>query len=382
VTILTGGPGTGKTHSLRAVLALARAKGLRCLLAAPTGRAAKRMEEATGQPAGTLHRVLELRPGGQAGRGLGNPLPADLVVVDEVSMLDALLANQLGKAIAIGTHLLLVGDPDQLPSVGAGDVLADLLRAGRFPVTRLDHIFRQGAGSGIAANAQRVKAGALPRFGGGIDDCFFLPADDPAAAARLVVDLVARRLPARYGFGPSDVQVLAPMHRGAAGTEGLNRALQAALNPDGETVSLPGASQRVLRVGDKVMQVRNDYERDVFNGDVGVIVAARRDDEDEAVVEVEFDGRRVRYEAEALGELELAYAVSVHKSQGSEYPAVVVPLLMQHYLLLQRNLLYTAVTRGKKLVVLVGSERAIRRAVSEAEASDRHTGLRARLHAL
>jgi exodeoxyribonuclease V alpha subunit len=231
VSILTGGPGTGKTHTLRAVLALARAKRLRCLLAAPTGRAAKRMQEATGQPAGTLHRTLELRPGGRAGRGAENPLEADLVVVDEVSMLDALLANQLAKAVAPGAHLLLVGDPDQLPSVGAGDVLADLLRGERFPVTRLTHIFRQGAGSGIARNARRVNAGELPRFGGDIEDCFFLPADDPASAARLVVELVARRLPARYGYRQGEIQVLAPMHRGDAGVGALNALLQERLNP-------------------------------------------------------------------------------------------------------------------------------------------------------
>ncbi|HET8630117.1 MAG TPA: AAA family ATPase, partial [Thermomicrobiales bacterium] len=227
VSILTGGPGTGKTHTLRAILALARAKRLRPLLAAPTGRAAKRMQEATGLEAGTLHRTLELRPGGKAGRGPARPLDADLVVVDEVSMLDALLANQLAKAVAPGSHLLLVGDPDQLPSVGAGEVLADLLRAARFPVTRLTRIFRQGAGSGIAANAARINAGESPRFGGAIRDCFFLPAADPAAAAATAVELVARRLPARYGFAPGEVQVLAPMHRGDAGVGALNTPYRA-----------------------------------------------------------------------------------------------------------------------------------------------------------
>jgi exodeoxyribonuclease V alpha subunit len=323
VTILTGGPGTGKTHSLRAVLALARAKGLRCLLAAPTGRAAKRMEEATGQPAGTLHRVLELRPGGQAGRGLGNPLPADLVVVDEVSMLDALLANQLGKAIAVGTPLLLVGDPDQLPSVGAGDVLANLLRAGRFPVTRLDHIFRQGAGSGIAANAQRIKAGALPRFGGGIDDCFFLPADDPAAAARLVVDLVARRLPARYGFRPGDVQVLAPMHRGDAGVGALNTLLQAHLNPARDGVLEARGGGHIYRPGDRVLQLKNDYDLKVFNGDLGTVQAL--DPTEQEMLVLLDDGRKVRYPYAGLYALTHAYAISVHKAQGAESPPSCCP---------------------------------------------------------
>src|SRR5262245_15784838 len=231
VSLLTGGPGTGKTHALKGVLALARAKGLRSLLAAPTGRAAKRMEEATGLPAATLHRLLELRPGGKAGRDRQHPLPADLVVVDEASMLDALLANQLVKAVAPGAHLLLVGDPDQLPSVGARDVLADLLRADRFPVTLLQHIFRQGAGSGIAQNARRINAGEMPRFGGAVKDCYFLPAETPQEAAQIVVDLVARRLPVRYGFRSGEVQVLSPMHRGEAGVGALNGLLQERLNP-------------------------------------------------------------------------------------------------------------------------------------------------------
>ena len=249
------------------------------------------------------------------------------------------------------------------------------------PVARLTEVFRQAEGSGIVENAYRILAGEMPVGSKEpTGDFFVVAADDPERARDMVVKLCRERIPSAFGLHPlRDVQVLSPMHRGAAGTEGLNRALQEALNPAGAAVEIGGASARSLRVGDKVMQVRNDYERDVFNGDVGVIAAARRDDDDEPIVEVDFDGRRVRYEADALGELELAYAVSVHKSQGSEYPAVVIPLLMQHYMLLQRNLLYTAVTRGKRLVVLVGAERAIRRAVGEAEASSRHTGLRARL---
>jgi len=296
-------------------------------------------------------------------------------------MLDVQLARGLVAAVRPGATLVLVGDVDQLPSVGAGQVLRDVIDSGRVPVARLTEVFRQAEGSGIVENAYRILAGEMPvgsKEASG--DFFVVAAEDPERAREVVVKLCKERIPSAFGMHPlRDVQVLSPMHRGAAGTEGLNRALQAALNPSGAAVEIGGAQARSLRVGDKVMQVRNDYERDVFNGDVGVIVGARRDEDDEPIVEVDFEGRRVRYESESLSELELAYAVSVHKSQGSEYPAVVIPLLMQHYLLLQRNLLYTAVTRGKRLVVLVGAEKAIRRAVGEAEASGRHTGLRARL---
>jgi exodeoxyribonuclease V alpha subunit len=387
VVVITGGPGTGKTTVVRALVQTWERAKRRVMLAAPTGRAAKRLSEATGRTAQTVHRLLEWgRPQGEGhgrsafGRGDDNPLPADLLVVDEASMLDVQLARGLVAAVRPGATLVLVGDVDQLPSVGAGQVLRDVIDSGRVPVARLTEVFRQAEGSGIVENAYRILAGELPI--GSKDpkgDFFVVAADDPERARDTVVKLCRERIPSAFGMDPlRDVQVLSPMHRGAAGTEGLNRALQEALNPAGAAVELAGAT-RSLRVGDKVMQVRNDYERDVFNGDVGVIAGARRDEDDEPIVEVDFDGRRVRYEADSLGELELAYAVSVHKSQGSEYPAVVIPLLMQHYLLLQRNLLYTAVTRGKKLVVIVGSERAIRRAVGEAEASGRHTGLRARL---
>jgi exodeoxyribonuclease V alpha subunit len=373
VSILTGGPGTGKTHTLRGILALARAKGLRCVLAAPTGRAAKRMTEATGLPAGTLHRVLELRPGGQAGRGRENPLPADLMVVDEVSMLDALLANQLVKALPPGAHLLLVGDPDQLPSVGAGNVLADLIRSGRFPVTRLEHIFRQGTGSGIAINARRVNVGEMPRFGGDIQDCFFLAAEEPAAAAQLVVDLVARRLPARYGFGRGDVQVLCPMHRGEAGVGALNMRLQEQLNPRHDGVFEARGGGRVYRPGDRVLQLRNDYDLQVFNGDLGTIQSI--DPVEQEMLLLLDDGRLVRYPYADLFALTHAYAISVHKAQGAEFPAVVIPLLTSHAAMLGRTLLYTALTRARQLVVLVGQQKALRLAVRDWRREPRHTAL-------
>jgi exodeoxyribonuclease V alpha subunit len=380
VSLLTGGPGTGKTHTLRAILTLARVKRLRCVLAAPTGRAAKRMEEATGLAAGTLHRVLELRPGGQAGRHAGRPLEADLVVVDEASMLDALLANQLVKALAPGTHLLLVGDPDQLPSVGAGDVLADLLGCGQFPVTRLCHIFRQGAGSGIAQNARRINAGELPLFGralGKVQDCFFLPAETPQQAAQVVVDLVAQRLPARYGFARGEVQVLAPMHRGEAGVGMLNLLLQERLNPARPGLPELRAGGRVYRPGDRVLQLQNDYELSVFNGDLGTVQAV--DPVEQQLTLVLDDGREVRYPAAGLLALTHAYAISVHKAQGAEFPAVVIPLLTSHAPMLSRTLLYTALTRARQLVVIVGHYKALRLAVRDWRREPRHTALGALL---
>jgi exodeoxyribonuclease V alpha subunit len=373
VSILTGGPGTGKTHTLRAVMALAQAKGLRCVLAAPTGRAAKRMSEATGHAAGTLHRILDLRPGGQAGRGPEHPLSAELVIVDEASMLDVLLANQLVKALAPGTHLVLVGDPDQLPSVGAGDVLGGLLRSGRFPVTRLTRLFRQGPGSGIALNAQRILAGELPQFGGGSADCFFLAAEDPAAAAQLVIDLVAQRLPARYGFGPTDIQVLVPMHRGEAGVGALNLHLQERLNPGQEGGPEARVGGRGYRPGDRVLQLRNDYDLQVFNGDLGTVQAV--DPVAQELLLLLDDGREVGYPFANLFALTHAYAISVHKAQGAEFPAVVMPLLTNHAVMLGRTLLYTAITRARRLVVLVGQPRALRLAVRDWRREPRHTAL-------
>ncbi len=361
VSVLTGGPGTGKTTSLRALIRALTLKKKRVILAAPTGRAAKRLSEATGIEAKTLHRLLQLRPGSQSLYDRSNPLPADMLIVDEVSMLDTLLMNSLLKGVATGTHVLLVGDADQLPSVGAGNVLADIINSGVVPITRLEHIFRQGAGSAIATNARRVNQGQMPLTGPNMRDFYFISQDDPAAARDIIVELVARRIPARFGFRPEEIQVLSPMHRGACGVGELNEQLQAALNPPA-----PGKEQKhyggtLFRVGDKVLQLRNNYDKEVFNGDGGVITAIAPE---EQTVTVRLDeGRVVSYEFGELDELALAYAVSIHKAQGSEYPVCVIPLLMEQYMLLERQLLYTAITRARRLAVLVGSKKALAIAV-------------------
>jgi len=391
VLVLTGGPGTGKTTVVKAVVGAWEVAKKRVLLAAPTGRAAKRLQEATGHAAHTVHRTLEWgRPSGQPGkspfgRGPDHPLEVDLLVVDEASMLDTVLFRALVEAVPLGASLMLVGDIDQLPSVGAGQVLADVIGSGVIPVARLTEIFRQASGSSITDNAYRILSGEVPvgnlraAEGAAGGDFYFISVEDPERLRELVVRLCQERIPEAFGLDPRrDIQVLSPMHRGPAGTEELNRALQEALNPTGQALD---AGRAGLRVGDKVMQVRNDYDRDVFNGDVGQVISAQvADGEDEDLrLQVDFDGRSVTYVDDEIDQLELAYAVSVHKSQGSEYPAVVLALHTQHWLLLRRNLLYTAVTRGKRLVVIVGSERALRRAVAEVADSTRHTGLRQRL---
>jgi exodeoxyribonuclease V alpha subunit len=381
VSILTGGPGTGKTTCLRTVITALQARGIPFLLASPTGRAAKRLSEATGAEAQTLHRLLEYTPqaGGTFRRNLDNPLEAAVVVVDEASMLDIILAHHLLKAIPPQAHLLVVGDADQLPSVGPGRVLRDLLDSMALASVHLDAIFRQAEGSGIVANAHRINSGEQPIFDVSQEGDFFLfPQVEPEACATLTVELVAERVPRRFGLDPRrDIQVLVPTHRGPAGVQSLNAALQAALNPPAHHKAERRVGQGVLRVGDRVMQLRNNYDLEVFNGDVGEVVAV---DPDAQTLTVRYDGvRMVAYDFGQLDELTLAYAISVHKSQGAEYRCVVIPLLLQHYALLQRNLLYTAVTRARSLVVVVGDRRAITRAVQNNEVVDRYTGLARRL---
>jgi exodeoxyribonuclease V alpha subunit len=381
VAVLTGGPGCGKSFTVRSVVALALAKKAKVVLAAPTGRAAKRLAELTGAEASTVHRLLELKPGGDAAYDRDRPLDADLVVVDEASMLDLLLANKLVKAVPPGAHLLFVGDVDQLPSVGAGEVLRDLLAEGSpVPAVRLTRIFRQAQQSGVVTNAHRINSG-LPPVTQGLPDFFLFAEEDSEEVGRLTVDVVARRIPAKFGLDPRrDVQVLAPMHRGPAGAGVLNGLLQQAVTPARPDLPERRFGGRTFRVGDKVTQIRNNYdkgENGVFNGTVGVvtgldIVEQRltvRTDEDE----------EIGYDFDELDELAHAYAVTIHRSQGSEYPAVVIPVTTSAWMMLQRNLLYTAVTRAKRLVVLVGSRRAIGQAVRTVSAGRRHTALDHRL---
>ena len=380
VAVLTGGPGCGKSFTVRSVVELARAKGAKIVLAAPTGRAAKRLAELTGHEAATIHRLLQLRPGGEASFDATNPLDADLVVVDETSMVDVILANKLIKAVAPGAHLLLVGDVDQLPSVGAGEVLRDLLAAGSLPVVRLTKIFRQAQQSGIVVSAHRINAGQLPALTG-FGDFFWFGCEDTEQTAGLVTDIVARRIPARFGLDPRrDVQVLCPMHRGPAGAGNLNLLLQDALTPFRDGAPERRYGGRVFRIGDKVTQLRNNYDKGaagVFNGTVGVVTAMSLEDHTLTVRTDEDES--MDYGFDELDELAHAYAVTIHRSQGSEYPAVVIPLTTSSWMMLQRNLLYTGVTRAKKLVVLAGSRRALAAAVRTKGAGRRHTALAHRL---
>lgn len=387
ISILTGGPGTGKSTSLRALLMVLHKRKVRIALAAPTGRAAKRLTEATGaaqMPAKTLHRLLEFVPHDNSyQRNESNPLPYDFVIVDEVSMIDILLFYHLLKALSPAAHLLLVGDADQLPSVGPGNVLRDLLRSEVVPCVRLTELFRQAEASQIIVNAHRINAGQVPPLKPEPhSDFYFLPEDDPGRVQRRILDYVQNRIPRHYHLNPlTDIQVLAPMYKGMVGVSLLNEELQANLNPG--TAGMLEWNGHAFRVGDKVMQVRNNYDKGVFNGDIGWI---RLINKEKSLLKVEFQEEAgpllIEYEFHELDELVLAYAVTIHKSQGSEYQAVVIPLVQQHYMLLQRNLLYTAITRAKRLCVIIGQPRALEMAVKNDRVVLRNTGLTERLKTL
>ena len=375
VLIITGGPGTGKTTIVNSILRILRAKQVEMLFCAPTGRAAKRMSEATGQEAKTIHRLLEVDPkAGGFRRDQDNPLDADLVIADETSMIDVPLMHALLKAVPNRAALLIVGDIDQLPSVGPGQVLADLIGSGAVPVVRLTEVFRQAAQSRIVTMAHRINKGELPDFvkPEGESDFYFIEAGKPEQALAVILELVRERIPKRFGLDPiRDIQVLCPMNRSGLGARSLNIELQKALNP-------PGAD-KIEKFGstfapkDKVMQIENDYDKEVYNGDTGFVT---RIDAEEGQVFVNFDGREIVYESRELDSLVLAYATTIHKAQGSEYPAVILPLATQHYAMLQRNLLYTGLTRGKRLVVIVGQKKAAAIAVRNVSGRKRWSKLR------
>ena len=374
ILILTGGPGTGKTSTTRGIITAFRENGAKILLAAPTGRAAKRLSETTGMEAKTVHRLLEVKPPEGYQRNETNPLEGDVLIVDECSMIDLLLMHNLLKAVPDSMTLILVGDVDQLPSVGAGNVLRDLIDSECFPVVRLTKIFRQAQSSRIITNAHRINKGQMPDLSNGREsDFFFVEQEDAEAAAGEIVDLIKTRLPAHFRVSARDIQVLSPMQRGAVGAANLNQMIQEAVNP-GETGFRRGGVS--FRARDKVMQIRNNYEKEVFNGDIGIVEST---DPEERELIVNFEGRSVTYDISELDELVLAYAVTIHKSQGSEYPIVVMPILMSHYVMLQRNLVYTGVTRAKKVLVLVGTKKALALAVRNSTVRKRNTLLALRI---
>lgn len=375
VMVLTGGPGTGKTTTTQGIIAAFKARHMNILLAAPTGRAAKRMTEATGMEAKTIHRLLEYNPMDGYKRNDENPLEGDALIVDECSMIDILLFYNLMKAIPTNMRLILVGDIDQLPSVGAGNVLRDIIDSQRIPVVRLTRIFRQAQSSRIVMNAHAINAGHFPNIKNGLDtDFFFINQEDADEMVKLIIGLVRDRLPKKYGYPPKEIQVLTPMQRGTVGAGNLNIELQNALNPVGPSLARGGYT---FRQGDKVMQIRNNYDKNVFNGDIGYITAV---DTNERTLTVTFDSRLVEYDITELDEIVLAYAVTIHKSQGSEFPVVVMPVTMKHFVMLQRNLIYTGITRAKKICVLVGTTKALAYAIKQNAVSKRNTKLKERLN--
>ncbi len=374
VMILTGGPGTGKTTTTLGIIKAFQLVHANILLAAPTGRAAKRMSETTGMEAKTIHRLLEFSPLEGYKRNENEPLDGDVLIVDECSMIDIMLMYNLLKAVPDRMTVIFVGDIDQLPSVGAGNVLRDIISSDCFPVVRLTRIFRQAQDSRIIMNAHKINKGKMPDISNGKDtDFFFIERDEPEAAAEEIVGLVCHRLPKHYGLDSRDIQVLTPMHRGVVGAAKLNEMLQKAVNPNTESITRNGCCYRLQ---DKVMQIRNNYDKDVFNGDIGTIVNINMEDRE---LIVNFDGRQVAYDAADLDELVLAYATSIHKSQGSEYPIVIIPILMTHYVMLQRNLIYTGVTRAKKVLIIVGSKKALAMAVRNMNVQKRNTMLTDRI---
>ena len=375
VMVLTGGPGTGKTTTTQGIIAAFKTMGLRILLAAPTGRAAKRMSEATGMEAKTIHRLLEYNPADGYKRNDENPLEGDALIVDECSMVDIMLMYNLMKAIPTDMRLVLVGDIDQLPSVGAGNVLHDIIDSERVPVIRLTRIFRQAQTSRIVMNAHAINKGNFPDISNGKDtDFFFIKMEDSEKVASQIVNLVQNRLPKAYNQPLSNIQVLTPMQRGVVGAANLNTILQNALNNSTQSLSRSGY---VFKKGDRVMQIRNNYDKDVFNGDIGVVASINQEDR---TLAVDFDSHIVEYEISELDELTLAYATTIHKSQGSEYPIVVMPVMMNHYVMLQRNLIYTGITRSKKVCVLIGQVKALAYAVHHQTVTDRNTLLKERIH--
>ncbi|HON50994.1 MAG TPA: ATP-dependent RecD-like DNA helicase [Candidatus Sumerlaeota bacterium] len=384
IMVITGGPGTGKTTIIRAIIDLLSHKKLNIRLTAPTGRAAKRMEETTGMESQTIHRLLKYNP--KLGKFIYdeiNPLPADLLIVDETSMMDIVLAYHLLKAIGRQTPIIFVGDADQLPSVGPGNFLQDMIHSGVVPVICLTEIFRQARQSLIVVNAHKINHGEFPIIPKMLDeddalpDFFFIPREDPEEALAALLKVVSERIPSRFNLDPvSQIQVVTPMYKGVIGALNLNRELQKLLNPNLDYISRGG---QLLRLGDKVMQLRNNYDKDVYNGDVGIVVGFDREFQ---TLRVRFEGRVIDYEFSELEDLTLAYAITVHKAQGSEYPAVVIPVMTQHYIMLQRNLLYTAVTRGKKLVCLIGTKKALAIAVRNAKHAERNSALAEWMQAL